>query len=58
MVICLQIPHSIFRGQNNFFCQLLNVHEINDIRQIELHTADPLVPEANPFEVEVLIVKL
>jgi len=38
--------------------QLLNVHGVNDIRQIEIHTAEPLVPELSAFEVEVAIEKL
>jgi hypothetical protein len=36
----------------------LNVHGVSDIRQIELHTADPLVPDPSPFEVEIAIAKL
>jgi hypothetical protein len=27
----------------NYFSQLLNVHIISDVRQIEIHTAEPLV---------------
>jgi hypothetical protein len=38
--------------------QLLNVHRVSDVRQIELHTAEPLVPEPSPFEVEIAIAKL
>jgi hypothetical protein len=30
----------------------LNVHGFNDVRQIEIHTAEPLVPEPSAFEVE------
>jgi hypothetical protein len=33
----------------NYFCQLLNVHGVSDVRQIEIHTAEPLVPGPNPF---------
>jgi hypothetical protein len=29
----------------NYFSQLLNVYEVNDVRQAEIHTAEPLVPE-------------
>jgi hypothetical protein len=36
----------------NFFSQLLNVHRVGDVRQIEIHTAEPLVPEPSPFKVE------
>jgi len=38
--------------------QLLNVHEDNDIRQAEIHTVEPLVPEKSAFEVELAIGKL
>jgi hypothetical protein len=39
----------------NYFCQLLNVHGFNDIRQTEIHTAEPLVPEPSSFEVEIAV---
>jgi hypothetical protein len=28
----------------NYFSQLLNVHNVSDVRQIEVHTTEPLVP--------------
>jgi len=28
------------------------IHRVNDIRQTEIHTAEPLVPEPSTFEVE------
>jgi hypothetical protein len=31
-------------GWKNYFSQLLNVHNVSDVRQIEVHTAEPLVP--------------
>jgi hypothetical protein len=31
---------------------------ISEIRQVEIHIAEPLVPEPNPFEVEIAIAKL
>jgi hypothetical protein len=37
--------HSILNRWKNYFCQLLNVHGVNDVRQTEIHTAEPLVPE-------------
>ena len=37
-------PHSIMARWRNYFSQLLNVHEVNDIRQAEIHTVEPLVP--------------
>jgi hypothetical protein len=30
----------------------LNVHGVNDVRQIETHTAELLMPEASAFELE------
>jgi hypothetical protein len=33
------------------------VHNISDVRQIEVHTADPLVPGFSCFEVEIVIAK-
>jgi hypothetical protein len=34
------------------------VHRVSDVRQIEIHTAEPLVPDPSPFEVEIAIEKL
>jgi hypothetical protein len=50
--------HSILVRQRNHFSQLLNAHGVNDVRQIEAHTAEPLVPEHSAFEVEMAIEKL
>ena len=36
----------------------MNVHEDNDVRQAEIHTVEPLVPEPSAFEVELAIGKL
>jgi hypothetical protein len=33
----------------------LKVHRIGDFRQIEIHTAEPLVPEPSTFETEIAI---
>jgi hypothetical protein len=38
--------------------QLLNVHNVSDIRQIEIHRAEPLLPDPSLFEVEIAIAKL
>jgi len=50
--------HSILAGWRNHFSQLLNVHGLNDVRQTEIHTAEPLVFEPSTFEVEMAIDKL
>jgi hypothetical protein len=34
------------------------VHRVSDVRQRELHTAEPLVPEPSPSEAEITIAKL
>jgi len=36
----------------NYFSQILNVDGFNDVRQTEIHTADPLVTEARASEIE------
>jgi hypothetical protein len=40
------------------FSQLWNIHGVNDGRQSEVCTAEPLVPEPSAFEVEMAIEKL
>ena len=49
--------HSIMARWRNYFSQLLNVHGV-DVRQAEIHTAEPLVPEPSAFGVELAIEKL
>jgi hypothetical protein len=34
------------------------VHRVSDVRQIERHTAEPLVPDPRPFEVEIAVENL
>ena len=41
----------------NYCSQLLNVHGVNDVRQAEIHTAEPLVPEPCAFEFDLAIEK-
>jgi len=50
--------HSILARCKNYFSQILNVHGINDVRQTEVHTAEPLVPEPSAFEVGMATEKL
>jgi len=50
--------HSITARWRNCFSQLLNVHEDNDVRQAEIHTVEPIVPEPSDFEIELAIGKL
>jgi hypothetical protein len=49
---------SIFNRWKNYFSQLLNVHNVSDVRQIEVHTAETLVPGPIRLEVELAILKL
>jgi hypothetical protein len=50
--------HNILNGWKNYFSQLLNVRRVSDSRQIEIHTAEPLVPDLSSFEVEIAIAEL
>jgi hypothetical protein len=50
--------HRIVARWRNHFSQLLNIHGVNDVRQTEVHTAEPLVPEPSAFEFEMAIEKL
>ena len=47
--------HSIVTRWRNCFYQLFNVHGIKDLRQAQIHTAEPLVPEPSASEVELAI---
>jgi hypothetical protein len=49
---------NILNRWKNYFSQLLNVHNVSDVRQIEVHTAEPLVPGPIHLEVEIAIAKL
>ena len=39
----------------NYFSQILNVHGVSDVRQVEIHTAETLVPEPSALEVDLPI---
>ena len=41
--------HSILVTWRNHFSQLLNVHGVNDVRQTEINTAEPLVMNQVPL---------
>jgi len=47
--------HSVLARWRKHFSQLLKVHGVNDVRQKEIHTAEPLVPEPSAFEFEFAI---
>jgi hypothetical protein len=41
-----------------YFCQLLNVHVVNEVKQTEIHTAKPLVPELDLLMLKLLLKKV
>jgi hypothetical protein len=43
---------------DEYFQLILNVHRVSDVRQIEIHTDEPLEPDPSPFEVEIAITSL
>jgi hypothetical protein len=50
-------PNSVLARWRNHFSWLLNILGFNDVRQIEIHTAEPLVLEPSAFEFELAIEK-
>jgi hypothetical protein len=38
-------PHNILNMWKNYFSQLLVAHSVSDVRQIEIHTDELLVPD-------------
>jgi hypothetical protein len=49
--------HNILKRWKNFFSQLLNVHNVSDVSQIEVHMAEPLVPGPSCLDVEIAMAK-
>jgi hypothetical protein len=43
---------------SNYFCQLLNIQRTDFVKQTEMHTVEPFVPETSTCQVEVAIGKL
>ena len=43
----------ILNRRKDYFNQLLNVHKYNDVEDIEIQAAEPLIPEPTLLEVEV-----
>jgi hypothetical protein len=50
--------NNILNRWKNYSPQLLTVHNVSDVRQIEVHTAEPLVSGPSRLEVEIAIAKL
>jgi len=51
-------PHSFLARWRNHFSQLINAHGVSDVRQTEMHKAEPLVPDLCAPEIEMAIEKL
>jgi hypothetical protein len=49
--------HNIFNRWKNYFLHLLNIHRVRDVRQVKIHTTQPLVLHPSPLEAEILIAK-
>jgi hypothetical protein len=49
---------SVLNRWKNFFNQVPNVHAVHNVRQMDIHTAEPLVPEPSLLEVAIAIGKL
>jgi hypothetical protein len=51
-------PRNVLHRWKNLFNWVLNVHGIHDVRQMDIHRTEPLVPEPSLVEVEIAIGKL
>jgi hypothetical protein len=51
-------PQRVLNMRKNFFNQELNVHGVHDVRQMDIKTAEPLVPEFSLVKMEITIGKL
>jgi hypothetical protein len=50
--------NTIVNRWKSYFSQLLNVHQISDVRQTQIHTDEPLVPGHSHLQVEISIARL
>jgi hypothetical protein len=49
---------NILNRWKNFFNQVLNVHGVHDVRQMDIYRAEPFIPEPSLVEGEIAIGKL
>jgi hypothetical protein len=49
---------NVLNRWKNLFDQVLKVHGFHDVRQMDIHTAEPLMPEPSLVEVEIATGKL
>jgi hypothetical protein len=54
----IEAPQSVPNRWKNFFNQVLNVHGVHDVRQMDIHMPEPMVPEHSLVKVEITIGKL
>jgi hypothetical protein len=47
--------NNIVNSWKSYFSQLLNVHDVSGVRQIEIQTAEPLISDPNHLEVDISI---
>ena len=50
--------YSIVAGRRKYFTRQLDVHGVNDNKNTDIHTAEPLVSEPVAFEVQSAIEKI
>jgi hypothetical protein len=48
-------PQSVLNKWKNFFNHVLNVHGVHNVRHMDMHKAEPLVPEPSLVGVEISI---
>jgi len=53
-VLCLK-NSALFRMGVGVTCQLFNIHNVKDVKQTDIHIAEPVRPEPSVFEVEMAI---
>jgi hypothetical protein len=58
MLILLAYPNNNINRWKSYFFQLLNIHYVSDVRQIEIYTAEPLVSSPSHLDVKGAIAKL
>jgi hypothetical protein len=49
---------SVWNRWKNVFNQVVNVHGVHDIRQMDVHMTEPLVPEPSLVKMEIAVGKL
>jgi hypothetical protein len=49
--------HNILYRRKNYFSRLSTVHNVSDVRRIEVHTAEPIVRGPSRLEVEIAELK-